>query len=316
MKVLDLFSGVGGFAIAAHWAGFQTTQFVEIEPFCQQILSKLFQGVPIHGDITTFTAARGAYDIVTFGSPCQDFSYANANGRGLEGKRSGLFYEAIRIVREVRPKYCVFENVPGLFKRGFEQVLWEFSESGYDAEWQTISAASLGAPHLRKRVFIVAYPYSQRCRQGGNPEREHQDLLHEKRDSSQDIQSRDERKCGVEPIYQASPHPEGIGRGSFRYKNLQKGAAVAPISSNAQADTNTRGTTKRQLCRVDDGLPRELDSPTYWQRHPMPEPLTEKETDPYRKQRIKALGNAVTPQQALIPLLRIKELEESFNNRY
>ncbi len=167
LKHLDLFSGIGGFALAARMVGgINTTQFVEIDPYAQKVLQKNFPGVPIHGDITTFTSELGAYDIITFGSPCQDFSSANPNGRGLEGKRSGLFFEAIRLLRVVRPGYAVFENVANVLTKDggqhFEQILWAFSESGYDAEWQTISAASVGAPHLRERVFIVAYTNSKR----------------------------------------------------------------------------------------------------------------------------------------------------------
>ena len=169
MRHLDLFSGIGGFALAALMVGgINTTQFVEIDPYCQKVLSKNFPGVPIHNDITTFTAAPGEFDLITFGSPCQDFSSANPNGRGLEGKRSGLFFEAIRLLRMVRPGYAVFENVANVLTKDggqhFEQILWAFSESGYDAEWQTISSASVGAPHLRERIFIVAYSNSTRLK--------------------------------------------------------------------------------------------------------------------------------------------------------
>ena len=163
MRHLDLFSGIGGFALAAHMVGgIETVQFVEIDNYCQKILAKNFPGVPIHGDITTFTAEPGSADIITFGSPCQDLSSANPDGRGLEGERSGLFYEAIRIVRMVQPRFAVFENVPNLLVKDngihFQRVLRAFWESGFDAEWQVVSAASVGAPHLRERVFIVAYP--------------------------------------------------------------------------------------------------------------------------------------------------------------
>lgn len=159
---LDLFSGIGGFALAAQMVGgIQTTQFVEIDRYCQKILNKNFAGVPIHDDIRTYTANLGDFDVITFGSPCQDFSGANANGRGLEGERSGLFFEAIRVLRLVRPQYAIFENVANVLRkdcgRHFQQILRAFYESGYDAEWQVISAASLGAPHLRERLFIVAY---------------------------------------------------------------------------------------------------------------------------------------------------------------
>lgn len=157
MKQLDLFAGIGGFSLAAKWFGIETTQFVEIDPYCQQVLTKNFPGIPIHDDITTFTPTTGQFDIITAGFPCQDLSSANPNGRGLEGKRSGLFFEVVRILRAVQPRFLLLENVPALINRGLNRVLWEIAESGFDAEWQVVSAASVGAPQLRERLFIIAY---------------------------------------------------------------------------------------------------------------------------------------------------------------
>lgn len=169
LKHLDLFSGIGGFALAARMVGgIKTIQFVEIDPYCQKVLAKNFLGVPIHDDITTFTAEPRQYDLVTGGFPCQDISIANPNGRGLEGKRSGLFHELMRIVRQCRPRYLVLENVSAMLSKSHGRVmgsvLWELSQVGYDAEWQTISAASMGAPHLRERVFVVAHPNGSGCK--------------------------------------------------------------------------------------------------------------------------------------------------------
>ena len=158
---LDLFSGIGGFALAAQMVGgIKTQQFVEINQFCQKVLAKNFSGVPIHEDITTFTTKR-RFDLVTGGFPCQDISSANVAGEGLDGERSGLFYELIRIVRECRPRYIVLENVSALLSkrsgRDMGAVLWELSACGYDAEWSSVSACAMGAPHTRERVFIVAH---------------------------------------------------------------------------------------------------------------------------------------------------------------
>lgn len=162
LRHLDLFSGIGGFALAAQMVGgIETQQFVEIEPYAQKVLAKNFPGVPIHDDITTFTAERGRFDLITGGFPCQDISGANPNGRGLEGKRSGLFFELMRIVRECRPRYIVLENVSALLSRfdgrAMGAVLWELSQSGYDAEWQALRASDIGACHQRERIFIIAY---------------------------------------------------------------------------------------------------------------------------------------------------------------
>lgn len=158
---LDLFSGIGGFALAAQMSGgIETQQFVEIDPFCQKVLAKRFPNIPIHGDIKSFIPDRN-YEIISAGFPCQDISSANANARGLDGERSGLFWEVLRILGISRPQYILLENVSALLWRNggkdFGTVLWELSKIGYDAEWQTLSASSMGAPHIRKRVFIIGY---------------------------------------------------------------------------------------------------------------------------------------------------------------
>ena len=171
MRHLDLFSGIGGFALASQMVGgIETCQFVEIDPFCQKVLAKNFPGIPCHDDIKTYTARPGDYDIITGGFPCQDISCANPNGRGLEGERSGLFFELMRIVRECRPRYVVLENVAEMLRKSngriMGAILWELSQSGFNAEWQVISATSVGAEHLRERVFIVSYPECVRRHRG------------------------------------------------------------------------------------------------------------------------------------------------------
>lgn len=162
LKILDTFAGIGGFSYAAEKLvrGFETTQFVEIDPYCQKILKKHWPHVPIHDDIKTFTAYPGQYDVITGGFPCTDISTA---GKGLgitKETRSGLFYELIRVIRLVRPKFIVLENVAAILNNGLDIVLGELSETGYDAEWAVISASSLGACHRRSRWWLVAYPNS------------------------------------------------------------------------------------------------------------------------------------------------------------
>ena len=163
LKLLDLFSGVGGFSYAAEKiiGGYKTTQFVEIDPYCQSVLRKNFPNTPIHNDIKTFTAKPGEFDVFTIGFPCQDLSVAGKQ-RGInERTRSGLFYESIRLLREVRPRFALFENVRNLLshEKGetFQEVLFQIAKAGYNAEWSVVSAKDLGACHLRERVWIVAY---------------------------------------------------------------------------------------------------------------------------------------------------------------
>ena len=158
--MLDLFSGIGGFSLAASWTGrIETVAFCEIEPYCQKVLKKHWPDVPIHDDIRTLRGEDvGTVDIVCGGFPCQDVSCANPKGKGLHGEMSGLWSEFSRIICEIRPQYAVVENVPRLLKFGFNQVIGDLAQIGYDAEWQCIPAAAFGAPHLRERVWIVAYP--------------------------------------------------------------------------------------------------------------------------------------------------------------
>ena len=164
MKILDTFAGIGGFSYAAEKlvGGFETTQFIEINPFCQKVLNKHWSHVPIHDDITTFTATPGEFDIITGGFPCQDISVAGLQKGITKETRSGLFYELIRVIRMVRPKYVVLENVAAILNRGLDIVLRELSEAGYDAEWSVIPASSVGACHKRSRWWLVAYPNSFR----------------------------------------------------------------------------------------------------------------------------------------------------------
>ena len=163
MKLLDTFAGIGGFSYAAEKlvGGFETTQFIEINPYCQKVLNKHWSHVPIHDDITTFTAKSGEFDIITGGFPCQDISVAGLQKGITKETRSGLFYELIRIIRMVRPKYVVLENVAAILNRGLDIVLRELSEAGYDAEWSVIPASSVGACHKRSRWWLVAYPNSK-----------------------------------------------------------------------------------------------------------------------------------------------------------
>ena len=163
LKILDLFSGIGGFSYAAERivGGYKTTQFVELDPYCQSVLRKNFPNTPIHDDIRTFTAKPRQFDVFTIGFPCQDLSVAGRQKGIGEGTRSGLFYESIRLLREVRPRFALFENVRNLLshEKGetFQEVLFQIAKSGYHAEWSVISAKDMGACHLRKRLWIIAY---------------------------------------------------------------------------------------------------------------------------------------------------------------
>lgn len=162
MKVIDLFSGIGGFALGAHHVGYETKLFVEKDPYAQSVLRKNFPIVPMHDDVTTLTLDEGSCDIICGGFPCQDISVANPNGKGLDGERSGLWSEFNRLIQEGKPKYVIIENSPNLRNKGLRRVLQDLWEGGYDAEWCVLEAGQFGAHHIRQRVFIVAYPISTR----------------------------------------------------------------------------------------------------------------------------------------------------------
>lgn len=153
---VDLFSGIGGFALAAKWAGFKTVQFVEYEAFCQKVLTKNFPGIPIHGDIKSYRADRNVSPfLLTGGYPCQPFSQA--------GKRLGkadprhLWPEMLRVIQECRPTWILAENVSGHIKLGVEEVLADLESEGYQSQIFHIGAAAKDAPHRRMRLWIVAH---------------------------------------------------------------------------------------------------------------------------------------------------------------
>ncbi len=183
LKVLDLFSGIGGFSLGLErTGGFETVAFCEIEEYPRRVLAKHWPGVPCYEDVRTLTAARLAADgitginVITGGFPCQDIS-ASGRAAGIgAGTRSGLFRSILDIANEVQGErpYIVFENVERLLsgpqedKGGwFAQFLWELAEVGYDAEWFCITAASLGYPHKRDRIWVVAYPHEAQLERGG-----------------------------------------------------------------------------------------------------------------------------------------------------
>ena len=173
LRTMHLFAGAGGGILADLLLGHQPVCAVEINEYCQQVLSArqadgTFPWFPIFADVTKFDGRpwRGAVDVVCGGFPCQDISAAG-NGDGIDGERSGLWREMARIVGEVRPRYVFVENSPLLVGRGLAVVLGDLADMGYDAQWFRLSASDLGAPHQRDRCWLVANDRSRRfCGQG------------------------------------------------------------------------------------------------------------------------------------------------------
>ena len=308
MKVLDLFSGIGGFALGLEAAGFETAAFCEIDPYAQKVLKKNWPGVPIYDDVRRITADRLVsdgigVDVITGGFPCQDISVAG-NQKGIDAERSGLWSECSRLLGDIRPRYAIFENVTNLLNgdggNWFKRVLWDISSVGYDAEWHCIPASAIGAYHHRDRVWIVAYPNS-------------------------DSQS------GV-ALNAGEIHPPSLftypNSGGVRQKQEPraecKGATLPELNGEAQllADTLYAGLQRRLHWRQDEewqGESRHLGcgSAAYGQPRKNQwdaEPNVGRVANgvPARSHRLRCLGNAVVPQ---IPELIGRQIMEAERGR-
>ena len=167
MRVLDLFSGIGGFSLGLERAGMETVAFCEIKDHSRNILAKHWPNIPIYNDVTKLTKERldddgiKAIDVICGGFPCQDLSIAGLK-KGFSGDKSSLYTHMLRLISDLEPRFAIFENVSNLISgdggRWFSMFLSDLAAIGYDAEWHCISASIIGAPHHRDRVWIIAYP--------------------------------------------------------------------------------------------------------------------------------------------------------------
>jgi DNA (cytosine-5)-methyltransferase 1 len=166
MNHLDLFSGIGGFALAAKWAGINTVAFCEIEPFAQKVLKKNFPSVPVFPDIYKLKRSNinETVDIITGGFPCQPFSIAGKK-RGTDDDRD-LWPEMYRIIKEFKPTWVIGENVANFVGMAFERTKTDLESEGYEVQPLIIPACGLNAPHKRDRVWILAYSDSNRRAKG------------------------------------------------------------------------------------------------------------------------------------------------------
>ena len=273
MRLLDLFSGIGGFSLGLERAGFRTVAFCEIEPYPRAVLAKHWPGVPIYDDVRKLSADTLrrdgiVVDAICGGFPCQDLSFAGKRA-GIEGARSGLWSEYARLIGEIRPRVAIMENVPGLLSAGHGRVLGDLAALGYDAWWDCIPASALRAPHRRDRVWIVAHA---------------DDKGLERRQRASLSERAGERVVGAggTPIRNPArelPH----GRG----KRAEQGRRTK------FADTSGR-EPERRLDRVADGIPDWVDA-SGWLEEPEGVPRVVKGQE-NRAHRLKGLGNAVVPQ--------------------
>lgn len=154
----SVFGGIGGAELGLHWAGIPTAWSIEIDPFRRRVLKQHFKHTRVYSDVRFVDVEYdlGYVDLIVGGFPCQDTSHAGRQ-EGLDGKRSGLFFNFVDIVRALRPRYVIVENVSGLRRSGMGRALGALAALGYMGQWDCIPASALGAPHERERVWIVAW---------------------------------------------------------------------------------------------------------------------------------------------------------------
>lgn len=298
MQIIDLFSGIGGFSLAGHWAGWQTVQFCEIDTFCGRVLEKNFPGIPIHQDIKTLTRdnilENGIWrpsepTIVVGGFPCQPYSHAGQR-KGNDDDRA-LWPQMLRVIREVGPAWLVGENVAGLITmdggRVLDGIFADLENAGYTVEAFIIPACAVGAPHRRDRVWIVAHRDSKRQQQ---PEGFIGDEWGRLTDGNQKSLTSDASCRG----WRGGAHYEGqqtAERDGFTSDCVAPSDACCGRRNQTRTEYNVCGRESyinrpdwnehwfpaaTRICRVHDGIPRRVD----------------------RGKRLKALGNAIVPQVA------------------
>ena len=342
LRMIDTFSGIGGFSLAARWlGGIETVQFVEREAYCRRILEKHWPGVPIHDDICTFKPERGSADIVCGGFPCQDISTAGKQAGIKEGTRSGLFYELMRVVRSVGPRYVVLENVAAITSNGMDAVLGTLAEAGFDAEWACIPAADVGACHRRDRWWCVAYVSGS-----GSSDRLPTGISAMGKKGGGGMEPEPQRHCAEPPHPQGGRRRTGQGQGTGQAGQERPGAgnggegsdaAYTPhLLSDGQQVGHAGESGVRAVSEFGDGCGAAVAHPhchglegphqlagrrQEWPAAParlnpnwhsyLSEPVLRRGDDGLsnRVDRLKALGNAVVPQVAMIPLARVLELE-------
>jgi DNA (cytosine-5)-methyltransferase 1 len=183
MRELSLFSGVGGGLLGSLLLGWRPVGYVEFDGYCQRVIAQrirdgILPDAPIFGDIRTFVSEgyaasyQGMVDVISGGFPCQPFSVAGKR-KGADDERN-MWPATIATVRAVRPRYCYFENVPGLLNSGyFGRIVADLAESGYSVKWRCLSAAELGANHRRNRLWILATNTNGERREGSRTQALH-----------------------------------------------------------------------------------------------------------------------------------------------
>jgi len=274
MRVISLFSGIGGFDLGLQRAGFEIAAQIEIDPFCQAVLEKHWSEVERYGDIRKMDEFPRA-DILCAGFPCQDISLAG-KGAGLSGSRSGLWTEALRAVRMVQPRYAILENVAALRNRGLCTILGALAESGYDSEWDCLPASAYGAPHQRDRLFIIAYTHSEHIRElPGRGRREARE---------------GQAELGDDGPQGLVAYTEGIGR---KWRGHPRRRRSGSQDRCTTPNSVQQGLEVRKEETILSGI-RPVERSDWWDAEPDVGRVAH--GVPGRVHRIRALGNAIIPQ--------------------
>ena len=309
--VVSLCSGIGGLDLGLERAGWRVAAQVELDPYCRAILARHWPEVPRHDDIATFPAwwhahPRPQFDLIAAGFPCQPVS--DAGHRQAQADPRWLWPQVARCVRLLRPRLVLLENVPGLLRRdrGMAAVLGTLAGLGYDAQWDCLAAADVGAPHLRRRVFILAHPAAAGL---ADPDRVQVEEPHRQALGGQPPPRRD-HPAGRG---QAVADPQGQRRGRVGRLDQASGQPLQPVGPGRRgrghgdaAEPGVGGDPDGAAARVDgaagrvegaQGFPGWPAPPSHPQ-HPWEPPRTIQGRQPHRTRRLTALGNAVVPQVA------------------
>lgn len=267
LKILDLFSGIGGFSLGLELTGgFETAAFCEIEKYPQEVLRKNFPGVPIYDDIKTLTAGRlvrdgiDRIDIITGGYPCQPFSVAGKQ-KGEKDDRH-LWPSMLEIITQVRPTWVVCENVTGHISLGLDQVLFDLEAQGYSSRTFIVPACSVNAPHRRDRLWIVAHANSNSESDGSEHEKQREGKLGDaaKKDDTNSNSKRSHRE-EKHQHRETEPHDGEIGDVGQICEVLAGSGDSSNGHSEDVADSNGKHERPRQKPKQSEGdSPRECSS--------------------------------------------------------
>ena len=301
---LDLCSGIGGFALGFEWAKLsRPIAFCDTDKFCQKVLAKNFKNIPIYNDVKEIANEPTRFiqekvDILTSGYPCQPFSQSGKR-KGLEDERH-IFPYLLRIIEQVRPTYCVFENVYGHLSLGLDEVLFQMESIDYQTTTLVFPSSSIGAWHKRDRVWIVAVSNTNDKR-----------LWSRFRGTDNDLQKesgerRDDRRrsiCNDERSNIETTKDEDLELSNTNGKGLQRRIIQSEmetierqvVAKRSLEEQRTWWEVEHELCGVPHGISTELDKD--------------------RSNRLKALGNAICPQNAMYIGLAIKkDIIEGYKN--